>query len=319
MKMRDRFAAELCCAASAGAEITLCVGDIGNRLFDDYKNNENGDFINCGIAEANMVSFASAIAKFSSSRKVFVYTITPFLITRAFEQIKLDVSYMNAPVTLVGTGSGLSYSRLGPTHHSFDDYGALSLYSNIEIYVPASPSDVGEIVTRRLTSDSPAYLRLGKKGEEELPKFHSSSPCGDFRVISKITSKLASVDLAIVVVGPLIAEYYDIEQDIYNASGVGCALISVRRIDDLIFPDLREFLMPYRSIVFIEEHYRTGSLFQRYTSHLISMDAFASRQIRARFIGVDSKHYSGLGERPRAIRELGLDKGSVRDSILKWL
>ena len=53
----------------------------------------------------------------------FTYTITPFATTRVMEQIRVDVCYHNLPVTIVGTGSGLSYASLGPTHHSLRRHG----------------------------------------------------------------------------------------------------------------------------------------------------------------------------------------------------
>jgi transketolase len=51
-----------------------------------------------------------------------VYTITPFTTTRCLEQIRVDVAYHESPVIIVGTGSGLSYASLGPTHHSLEDF-----------------------------------------------------------------------------------------------------------------------------------------------------------------------------------------------------
>ena len=65
-----------------------------------------------------------------------VYTITPFTTIRCLEQIKVGVGYHNQPVIIVGTGSGLSYAELGPTHHSLDDIALFRSIPGINIYTP---------------------------------------------------------------------------------------------------------------------------------------------------------------------------------------
>ena len=108
--MRNAFASEVTKLASEIDDLVLLSGDIGNKLFDDFKQNSKGTFINCGIAEANMMGVASGLAM--SGLKPIVYTITPFTTTRCFEQIRVDACYHNVNVIIVGTGSGLSYASL---------------------------------------------------------------------------------------------------------------------------------------------------------------------------------------------------------------
>ena len=118
--MRNAFAKEITRLAKSSSKLVLLSGDIGNRLFDEYKDNPNSNFLNCGVAEANMMGVAAGLAM--SGLKPIVYTITPFTTTRCLEQIRVDVCYHNAPVIIIGTGSGLSYASLGPTHHSLEDF-----------------------------------------------------------------------------------------------------------------------------------------------------------------------------------------------------
>ena len=113
--MRDSFAREMTSLASIRKDLTLLSGDIGNRMFDGFKQVAPDRFLNCGIAEANMMSMAAGMAL--SGLRPVVYTITPFTTTRCLEQIRVGVAYHQSPVVIVGTGSGLSYSELGPTHH----------------------------------------------------------------------------------------------------------------------------------------------------------------------------------------------------------
>ena len=114
--MRNSFAKILTKIANKNKKIVLLTGDIGNRLFDEYKENFPNRFYNCGVAENNMIGVAAGLSL--NGYLPVIYTITPFLTSRSFEQIRLDLCYPKLNSIIVGTGAGLSYSRLGPTHHS---------------------------------------------------------------------------------------------------------------------------------------------------------------------------------------------------------
>ena len=98
--MRNEFAKTITELAQKKKDIVLLAGDIGNRLFDNFKKNNPERFYNCGVAEANMTGVASGLA--SSGLRPITYTITPFNTFRCFEQIRLDVCYPNLPVIIHG-------------------------------------------------------------------------------------------------------------------------------------------------------------------------------------------------------------------------
>ena len=149
----------------------LLSGDIGNRLFDTYRARFPSRFYNCGVAEQNMTGMAAGLAL--SGLRPFTYTITPFATTRVIEQIRVDICYHNVPVVIVGTGSGLSYASLGPTHHSCEDVGILRTFPNLTVLCPADAMEVGPTMEAAVALPGPAYIRLGKKGE---PTIHETPP-----------------------------------------------------------------------------------------------------------------------------------------------
>ena len=93
--MRNAFAKEITTLAELDSRIVLLSGDIGNRLFDDFKSSYPDRFYNCGIAEANMVGVAAGLAL--SGMRPVCYTITPFITYRCLEQIRIDVCYHCEP------------------------------------------------------------------------------------------------------------------------------------------------------------------------------------------------------------------------------
>ena len=164
--MRNAFAKEITNQAILRKDVVLLSGDIGNRMFDNFKDIAPDRFINCGIAEANMMSVASGLAL--AGLRPIVYTITPFITSRCFEQIKIGVAYHNANVIIIGTGSGLSYSELGPTHHSLEDMAILNSIPDIRILAPCDSYELKEQLSAALNLDGPTYIRIGKKGEPDL-------------------------------------------------------------------------------------------------------------------------------------------------------
>jgi transketolase len=128
-------------------------------------------FFNAGIAEANMITMAAGMA--SEGLRPYCYTIAPFVTSRAYEQIKLDLGYHHLPVVLIGTGAGLSYASLGATHHSLEDVGIMRTIPGMQILSPGDSLELESLLDLSLSFTNPSYIRIGKKGE---PTIHSEKP-----------------------------------------------------------------------------------------------------------------------------------------------
>jgi len=178
--MRNAFADEITRLGASDPRVVLLSGDIGNKLFDKFKQQAQNRFYNCGVAEANMMSVAAGMAL--SGLRPVVYTITPFTTTRCFEQIRVDVCYHGAPVVIVGTGAGLSYAELGPTHHSLEDLALLRSLPGMTVFAPCDEVELRLGLRAALRQDHPVYMRIGKKGE---PVIHDRQP--DFQLGKAIT------------------------------------------------------------------------------------------------------------------------------------
>ena len=169
--MRNAFADEITKIAQQREDIVLLSGDIGNRLFDKFKEVAPGRFFNCGVAEANMMGVAAGMA--ASGLTPICYTIASFLTYRVIEQIRLDLGYHHQRAILVGTGAGLSYASLGSTHHSVEDMGMLRLIPGLAVLAPGDEKELRPALHAALEYPGPVYIRIGKKGE---PVVHDTEP-----------------------------------------------------------------------------------------------------------------------------------------------
>ena len=161
--MRRRFGKVINELAKKDDKIVLIVGDIGYSVFDDFRKENPRKFFNLGICEQSIISFASGMAL--EGLKPWVYTITPFLIERPFEQIKLDINQQKANVCLVGFAD---YPTLGPTHSELDGRRLMSVFRNIKSYFPKSSDETELVVYKSYQYKGPSFISL--KSDNKIGK-----------------------------------------------------------------------------------------------------------------------------------------------------
>ena len=159
--MRDAYVDAIYKATKANKNVLCIVGDIGAFLLRHYIKDFPENYLNLGAAEANMVGVAAGLAM--SGKIPFVYTITPFITSRSYEQIKLDVCYNNSNVKLVGIGSGVSYGTMGSSHHSLEDIAIMRALPNMTIFTPSNDQEVEEAVFAAMKHKGPVYIRINLK------------------------------------------------------------------------------------------------------------------------------------------------------------
>ena len=153
--MRRKFGKIISELANKDKKIVLLVGDIGYGIFDDFRKNHSERFFNMGICEQSLIGVASGLSL--QGFKPWVYTITPFLIERPFEQIKLDIDQQKANVNLVGFAD---YPNLGPTHSELNDKKLMSLFKNIKSFFPKNSSETEKSVLKANKINGPCFISL---------------------------------------------------------------------------------------------------------------------------------------------------------------
>ncbi|MDC0617396.1 hypothetical protein OAO90_04110 [Candidatus Pelagibacter ubique] len=141
--------------AKKDKRIVLLVGDIGYGIFDKFRKNIPERFFNMGICEQSLIGTAAGMSL--EGLRPWVYTITPFLIERPFEQIKLDIDQQKTNVKLIGFAD---YPNLGPTHKELDAKKLMKLFSNISSYYPKNSFETKKYVKSINNKKGPCFLSL---------------------------------------------------------------------------------------------------------------------------------------------------------------
>lgn len=165
--MRVEFAQAMIDFFDRRKEMVFITGDLGYMALEKVQQKFGDHFINAGVAEQNMVSIAAAMAH--EGFLPWVYSISPFVTLRPYEQIRNDVCLHQLPVKLVGNGGGYGYGIMGATHHNNEDIGAMRILPNMQVYVPFIATDVAEAVAQMLQDPNPNYLRLNSAANIAQP------------------------------------------------------------------------------------------------------------------------------------------------------
>jgi transketolase len=301
--MRNAFADEITKLGANDSRVVLLSGDIGNKLFDKFKQHAAGRFFNCGVAEANMMSVAAGMAL--CGLRPVIYTITPFTTTRCLEQIRVGVCYHKAPVVIVGTGAGLSYAELGPTHHSLEDMAILRLLPEMTVLAPCDEVELRLALRAALIQDGPVYMRIGKKGE---PVVHQQVP--EYRIGSAITVR-SGEDVCLIGTGTILPVVLA-AADSLGARGISARVESFHTVKPLDLDRLRELFTRYRLIAVAEEHNRRGGLSGSIAEWVAEQTPFRARMLA---FGTDDEFMHEVGSQDYARRRFGLTAENITQQV----
>jgi transketolase len=140
--------------------VFLLTGDLGYKMFDPHSQDMPERFINCGASEQAMMGIACGLAM--SGKIPFVYSITPFLLYRAYETIRNYVDHERLNVKLIGSGRNTDYAHDGFSHDASDAPAVLSNFKNIKTYFPTDKLEIEKIILEMRESKSPTFLSLSR-------------------------------------------------------------------------------------------------------------------------------------------------------------
>lgn len=262
--------------------------------------------VNVGIAEQLMVGTAAGLAL--GGKVAVTCNAAPFLISRANEQVKVDVCYNNTNVKLFGLNAGASYGPLASTHHSTDDVAVMRGFGNIEIYAPACPLEARQIIDYAIQKIGPVYIRLDGKA---LPVLHGKDYCfkpGHIDVL-KTGGKIA-----LVAMGSAVHEAVEAAQRLAD-NNVEVTVISISSIRPCDTDALAKALAGKTQIITVEEHNVNGGV-GSLVSEVVAEHGLAIKVERR---GISNGGYAIAADRASTRKDLGIDANSLVSAVTEKL
>lgn len=289
--MRRTFLNTLTDLARKDKDIVLITPDMGFSVLEPFFNEFPDRAINCGIAEQNAISLAAGLALMG--KKPYVYTIIPFLVERAFEQVKLDVAYMETNVKLIGIGAGFTYGAAGATHHAIEDIALMRVLPNMTVCCPGDNNEAEQITRQSLNNTKPMYIRIGRHNRGIFD--NNTIKIGKASIIEK------GEDIAIISTSNMLPDAHDYCEKLKN-EGRKPYLISMHTVKPIDKDCILDLINNGVEIQTLEEHSIIGGL----GSAVAEIIAESGKGIKFKRIGVPDKFSHYIGSQKFIKKQFGL-------------
>ncbi len=242
-KLRQEFADTMQEVGIIDLRLVVMVGDISHGILQPFAKACPGRYFNIGICEPTIVNMASGIAK--TGLIPVVHTIAPFIIERAYEQIKLDFGYQKLGINLISVGSAFDYAQLGCSHHCYTDISLMSHFKNANIFFPSSPREFNSLFKSVYQNGAINYFRLPEESHGVL-----FSP--EQIQVGKAIKVLEGETLTIVVIGPQLRTVLEAASEL-NSMGILAEVLYYPTIKPFDQKMLMDSALKTRKVLVIEE------------------------------------------------------------------
>lgn len=304
---RNAFGAFLTELAAEHPEVFAMTADFTKSTgLAKFKEQFPNQFLSAGIAEQNMIALASGLA--SEGHNVFACSFASFVATRCYEQVKINLGYMQHNVKLVGIASGLGVSHQGNTHYGLDDVSLMRTIPGMTVIVPSDCTEVAKATIALVDYQGPAYLRL--VGEGFIPIVNPD----DYEfVIGKGIVKREGTDVLIIANGTMVNQSLKVAEEL-EKEGISASVINMHTVKPLDKGLINELVPGKRLVITVEEGQVNGALGSAVAEHLVSLGN-APKMLR---LGIKDT-FPHAGSYQYLLKQCSLDIESIKNEIINNL
>ena len=275
-------------------DVIFITADLGYGAFEPVFEAFGKRAINVGIAEQNMMLFASGLAL--NHKKVFCYSIATFPSLRCLEQIRNDACYHNLDVNILNVGTGVEYGSLGITHHSTEDVACLRAIPNMKVYTPSCKEEVALVMDELHSCGGPSYMRMNKGGATLNTPTNTT-----INLVEDHGSKIA-----IIASGTILQEAIDYNSENENKVDI-YSLVNYFKNREMIANIMKQ----YKTIISLEEHQLTGGLY----SYLCEIKNTFDIDTKIIPIAFNNEFTCVVGKQKELRKHYKIDKNAIKNVV----
>jgi transketolase len=293
--------------ADAGADERVVVldGDVNNSTYTNkFKERYPDRFFNVGIAESNLIGVGAGLA--ACGRIPVCSSFSTFLLSNAFDQIRMSVAFPNQNVKLVGTHAGISIGEDGPSQMAIEDVALSCALPGFTVVVPADGPSAAAATRAMIEREGPTYIRCGRPG---VPLLY-----GDGREwhLGKATSLRDGDDVTIVANGIMVAMALDAAEGLAS-DGVQARVLDMHTVKPVDAAAIERAANETKGIVVAEEHIAWGGL-----GSTVSMVVSERKPTRMAFVDLGDT-YATSGTPDELLTQFGLTPDAIADAARRVL
>lgn len=262
-----------------------------------------------GVYEANIIGMAAGLAM--DGYIPYINTIGTFITRRCFEQIAIDICMHNLPVRLIGSGGGVVYAPLGPTHLAVDDLSIMRTLPNMTIVSVNDAEEMKRFMLESIDWPYPIYIRLGKGGDPILEMPESHFQIG--KAISVYGSDESNLDIVLMSTGIMTFKAVEVAKQIEELHGISVSVVHHHTVKPLDNDVVLNYAQKTKLIVTIEENTLIGGFGSAITDCIIQNLGKNIPLIKC--FGLPDKFVEKYGTQDQILDYYGLGILELRDSI----
>lgn len=249
---RSGFGAGLLEAGRKNPDIVaLCADLTGSLKMDAFAAEFPERFIQCGIAEANMIGTAAGLAV--SGKVPYVGSFAGFVTGRVYDQVRQAVAYSDTNVKICASHAGITLGEDGATHQIMEDTGLMRMLPNLTVINPCDYNQTKAAAVAIAEHHGPVYLRFGRPS---VPNF---TPTDQKFEIGKAIKLIEGSDVTIFATGHLVWEAIT-AAELLDKEGISAEVINIHTIKPLDSKAVIESVARTGAAVTAEEHLIAGGM-----------------------------------------------------------
>ncbi|OFX29129.1 MAG: transketolase [Bacteroidetes bacterium GWA2_32_17] len=231
--------------------IALCADLTGSLKMDAFAKEFPERFIQCGIAEANMIGVAAGLT--IGGKIPFVGSFAAFATGRVYDQIRQCVAYSNKNVKICASHAGITLGEDGATHQIMEDIGLMKMLPNMVVINPCDFNQTKAATIEISKYVGPVYLRFGR------PSVPVYTPANQTFEIGKAIVFEEGKDVSIFATGHLLWKALE-AKEMLEEKGISAEVINIHTIKPLDEQAVLKSVLKTKCVVTAEEHFRNGGL-----------------------------------------------------------
>jgi transketolase len=250
--MRDAYGRALLELGTANKKVVVLTADLGESTrVDGFARAHPERFVECGVAEQNMVGIAAGLAL--SGRLPFVNSFAVFCPGRTWDQLRISVCYNKANVKIVGCHAGLTVGADGASHQALEDIAAVRCIPDITVVVPCDAAETAKATKAIAAVEGPCYMRINRQKSALVTKPDSSFSLGKASVLRN------GGDVAIVACGIMVHEAL-VAAEMLAKEGMEATVINNHTVKPIDATTLLNAAQSCGCMVTAEEHQINGGM-----------------------------------------------------------
>jgi transketolase len=301
---RDGYGEALLQLGEDNEEVWVLTADVKESTrVDEFSKRFPERFVECGVAEQNLMGIAAGLA--AEGKVPFVSSYAVFSPGRSWDQARVSVAYSNLNVKIAGAHTGISVGPDGATHQALEDIAIMRVLPNMVVIVPCDAIETRKATIAAAQTEGPVYFRFAREKTPVITTKETPFEVGRAEVFWEGGS-----EVAIVACGPLVYQALMAAKQLKD-EGIGCVVVNNHTIKPLDRVTLVKAARDCGAIVTVEEHQVNGGMGSAVAEILAK-----NFPVPMEMIGMQDE-FGESGDPEELLEKYGMNVQSIKEAVIR--